>query len=207
MPRNGSQPRICSMQVLCRLSGLMGFIKTWEPAKEIPFAVDFNRRFPLAARSVPSNAFNAGFAIASWANVHLISRCIGWPQVFNSVVAFIKVNMVNLFRQVAVMKQKDEAMLKSNDFRGPGTNADLSVASALLDCARDLSGFVPSGATAPNQSASGCIVVKKLTQKILRNVCAGKMFIAHAVVPVKRWSGKWPSDVGASLGLRKYTTI
>ena len=187
MARNSSKSCVVSMDVLRSFSSLVSFFSSLKSPKKNMLAVDFDSTDPLFSRLIPMNAFKSAFCKRSDVDVHLVCGTIGLPKVFNSVICFIKIDVINLLRKVAMMPKKNQSMFKRDNFFAKTRNYDLSVLRpfyfANLQSSRNTTCFSSLVRAFPNKTTNGWLVIKKLFKKLLCNVCSGKIFSAHAFAP------------------------
>ena len=117
------------------------------------------------------------------------------PQIANSIICWVRINMVNL-----VCWPLSVPMKPSQPMRVIGNSINSNEPSSVLpDRPCNVARFAAFNTLLSSEFASVRIVVKKFTDAL-----CGKIGLSHAVSPVKKWCGQRPRSVSALSGLRYF---
>jgi hypothetical protein len=168
-----------SMKFFCfGAIGFMGFLGRIKHAKMDVFAVhlDASPKTPFVVCRI-TDALQA-VAVRIRLAVHVVLRVCGGSKVFNPVIVFDAVNMVNRGRQPSMMPKENNpmggnwALFKQND--------DVTVSKFATCSLTDFDAAVRAGFLFPDKTAFSR-TVKQFADKFLRN---SRIIFAHAVAPL-----------------------
>jgi hypothetical protein len=175
--------------------GFGGIFNVFEVAKAYIFAVN---SYASAIRSVLgfANTFVSAGVVRWPSSVVSILAFGSKPQIFNPAVIAIHVNMVNkLFRKFIVVVSPNQAV----HLKRLPKQTDVSV-PVFVNITSDATGL---------GSVRSWVFPKKVAISVFKDVAHNfgrdKICFVHAVVPFKRWFGKWRLGVD-SIGPLRYCT-
>ena len=143
------------------------------------------------------NVFKLCGAVFLRRTIAQVFRIRGRSKIFNFVICFASVNVVNNARQKTVMPQENCAMLSYTLALNANPKVTLHrwlLLDSLPYAVAPITRFFVN-------KISVWVVVKPRLEQFLRD----KICFVHAVVPFKRWFGKWRLGVD-SIGPLRYCT-